>query len=181
MLFPILTIVVVGIVSAFTSNYHPRWNFNWNTIRPEIKDSIAPYEFKYLTNGVGAMGSSTQNEVDRRRWIMSNATESELLKLTTYPNGTIKAIAYEGLLRKEEFRAKTELTVKAIQDTTYKVFFLSGCEAWEREIGAYLMQDVLILDDQIPPLRSKYLANIDLSDSDKNLILSEYIKFTTNF
>ena len=137
-MFPILTIIGIGIVVVLSSGYEKSWSFNWNGIRKEIKDSIQVAELRGITSGVGGMGVSTKNEVDRRRWIMKNATESELLKLIEYPNGTVKVIAYEGLLRKKEFADRTELTLRAIKDTNYLVDYQSGCIGWSREIGEYL-------------------------------------------
>ena len=175
-LFPILTIVGIGIITAFVSNYEPNWSYNWNGIRTEIKDSIQVAELRGITSGVGGMGVSTKNEVDRRRWIMRNATESELLNLTEYPNGTVKAIAYEGLLRKREFANRTELTLRAIKDTTYLVDYQSGCIGWNKEIGEYLVQDVLMIDDQIPPFPPEMQTEFGLTEIDKEKILSEYKK-----
>jgi hypothetical protein len=120
------------------------------------------------------MGASTKNEVDRRRWIMKTATESELLKLTEYPNGIVKGIAYEGLLRKKGFSNKTELTLKAIRDTTYQIDYQSGCLGWNMGIGEYLVQNVLLIDDEIPP--PERLPDFGLTEMDKEKILTEFRK-----
>ena len=117
------------------------------------------------------MGISTKSEVDRRRWIMRNATESELLKLTKYPNGTVKAIAYEGLLRKKEFTNRTELTLRAIGDTTYLVDYQSDCIGWNREIGEYLVQDVLMIDNQTQPFAPEMWTEYRLTEIDKKNII----------
>lgn len=175
-LFPILTIIGIGIITVIVTNYELNWNFNWSGIRKEIKDSLQVAELNGISSGVGGMGVSTKSEVDRRRWIMKNATESELLKLTEYPNGTIKAIAYEGLLRKKEFVEKTELTLRAIKDTIYLVDYQSGCIGWSREIGEYLVQDVLMIDDQTPSFSPEQQTGIGLSELDKEKILVEYKK-----
>ena len=82
---------------------------------------------------------------------MKNATESELLKLTKFPGGNIKAIAYERLLRKKDFQNKTELILNAINYTIYSVYYQSGCLGNKMEIGEYLVQNVLMIDNQIPP------------------------------
>jgi hypothetical protein len=171
-----LTIVGIGIITAFVTNYQLNWSYNWGGIRTEIKDSLKVAELRGITSGVGGMGISTKSEVNRRRWIMRNATESELLKLIEYPNGTVKAIAYEGLLRKKEFTNRTELILRAIQDTTYLVDYQSGCIGWNREIGEYLVQDVLMIDDQIPPFPPEMRTEFGLTEKDKEKILSEYKK-----
>ena len=174
LIFPILTIVMIGIITAFVTHYQPNWNYNWVGIRKEIKDSIEVSALCGITSGFGGMGISTKGEVDRRQWIMGNATQSELLQLTEYPNGTVKAIAYEGLLRKKEFANKMELTLRAIQDTLYLVDYQSGCFIWNREIGEYLVQDVLMIDDQAPPFPPEIQTEFGLTEIEKQKILTEY-------
>lgn len=175
-LLPILTILGIGVFISVTSLYKLNWNSNWNGIRPEIKDSIQVSELCGITSGIGGNGISRKREVFRRLWIMKNATESELLKLTEYPNGNVKAIAYEGLLRKKEFTHKTKLTLKAIHDTTYLVDYQSGCIGWNKEIGEYLVQDVLMIDDQIPPTSYQKRIEFGLTENDKEVILLEFKK-----
>lgn len=174
--FPILTIVAIGIVMAIVSNYEENWTFNWNGIRKDIKDSVRVSELRGITSGVGGNGVSTINEVNRRRWIMKNATESELLRLTEYPNGTVKAIAYEGLLKRTDFPNRTELALRAINDTAYQVDYQSGCIGWSREIGEYLVHDVLMIGYRSPPLPPEFRSTIRLSGFDKERILAEFRK-----
>ena len=173
-LFPVLTIIGVGIIAMLSSGYEKSWTYNWNGIRQEIKDSLQVAELRGITSGVGGMGISSKKEVDRRRWIMKNATESELLKLTEYPNGIVKGIAYEGLLRKKGFSNKTELTLKAIRDTTYQIDYQSGCLGWNMNIGEYIVQNVLLIDDEIPP--PERLPDFGLTEIDKEKILTEFRK-----
>ena len=47
---------------------------------------------------------------------MNYATIQELLLLKQYPEGTIKAIAFEGLIRKRDFTNKKELILEAINN-----------------------------------------------------------------
>src|SRR5690606_31557953 len=103
---PILTIIGIGILFAFSSFYEKSWSFNWNGIRNQIKDSVQIAENGGISSGVVGYGARKPKQFDRRHWIMQNATESELIKLTEYPNGTVKTIAYEGLIRKENFLKK---------------------------------------------------------------------------
>lgn len=102
--------------------------------------------------------------------------EWELLKLTEYPNGTVKAIAYERLLRKKEFSNKTELTLRAIQDTTHLIDYQSGCIGWNREIGEYLVKDVLMIDSQTSSFPLKMQTKFGLTKINKEKILLEYKK-----
>ena len=157
-LFPILTIIGIGIVIGIVTNYKPNWSYNWSGIRSEIKDSIKIAELRGT----------------KSRWIMKNATESELLKLTDYPNGTVKGIAYEGLLRKKDFDRKTELTLKAINDTIYQIEYPLSCSRWNVYIGEYLVQNILIIDNEIPS--PEILPDFGLTESDKEKILTEFRK-----
>jgi len=104
---------------------------------------------------------------------MHNATESELLKLTEYPSGTVKAIAYEGLIRKRDFNNKSEIILKALKDNKYLVSYQMGCEGFNMTIGKYLMTFVLEYNDTFyPPTREK--DNFGISELDKEKILTEY-------
>ena len=157
-----------------SSFYEKSWTYNWNGIRGNIKDSIKVVEFRGITSGTGGNGRSTIDEVLRRRWIMNKATESELLQLLEYPNGTVKAIAYEGLIRKRNFKQKTKLILHGIQDTDYPVPYQSGCEGWNMELSEYLIRHVLMIDDQTAPYPPKLIDDFGISEIDKEKILAEF-------
>lgn len=173
-LFPILTILGIGIITVLTSGYEKSWMFSWNGIESKIKDSISVYEYQFISSGIGGDGRGMPEEIESRKWILENATESELLKLTEFPNGNIKAIAYEGLLRKKKFENKMKLISKAINDTIYSVYYQSGCLGNKFEIGEYLVQKVLMIDDRIPLFRSELITDFGLSKLEKQKILTEF-------
>ena len=173
-LFSILTILGIGIITMLTSGYEKSWTFNWNGIENNVKDSISVYKYQSISNGIGGNGKAMPKEVERRKWIMENATESELLKLTEFPNGNIKAIAYEGLLRKKNFKNKAELISNAINDTIYSVYYQSGCLGNKLEIGEYLVQNVLMIDNRIPSYRPELITDFGLSKKEKQKILNEF-------
>lgn len=173
-LFPIMTILGIGIIIVLTYTYEKSWTFNWDGIQSNIKDSISVYEYQSISSGIGGNGRAMPEEIQSRKWIMENATESELLKLTEYSNGNIKAIAYEGLLRKKNFGNKTELILNAINDTIYSVYCQSGCLGDKLEIGEYLVQNVLMIDDRIPPFRPELITDFGLSTSEKQKIMTEF-------
>ena len=177
MLLPILTIVGIGIIVVFFSFYEKSWTYNWNGIRQQIKDSVKVAENDWVTGRIVGEGAHRPKQYDRIQWIMKNATEKELLRLTEYPNGTIKTIAYEGLLRKSEFKNKSELTLKAIAETEYTTHYLSGCIGMELNIGEYLVDIVLkIGDNSPPPPPGGFGIKYGLSESERNKILAEYRK-----
>ncbi len=173
-LFPILTILGIGIIAVLASGYEKSWTFNWNGIQNNIKDSISVYEYQSISSGFGGNGRAMLEEIERRKWIMENATESELLKLTEFPNGNIKAIAYEGLLRKKNFKNKKELILNAINDTIYSVYYQYGCLGDKLEIGEYLIQKVLMIDDRIPPFRPELITEFGFSKLEKQKILNKF-------
>ena len=158
-IFPILTIFGIGITAAIFTTSETNNNYSLDGIRNEIKDSIKVSELNGTTS----------------RWVRvrENATESELLKLTEYPNGIVKAIAYEGLLRKKEFAQKTELIFRAINDTTYIIDNQSRC-VMNVNIGEYIVQNVLLIDDEIPI--PEKLPDFGLTKIEKEKILTEFRK-----
>jgi hypothetical protein len=173
MIFPILTIIGIGIFAVLTSFYERTWSYNWNGISEQVRDSIKVAENGGISNGWVGIAPRKPKQYNRRFWIMNNATESELIKLTDYPNGTIKTIAYEGLLRKPEFDNKVDLMLKAIKDTEYSIFYRMGCEGLNMNISEYLVDLVLLIDDKgLLGKTNRY--NLPQNDIDK--ILNEYKK-----
>jgi len=172
-IFPILTIIGIGIFAVLTSFYEKTWSYNWNGISEQVRDSVKVAENGGISSGWVGIAPRKPKQYDRRFWIMNNATESELIKLTDYPNGTIKTIAYEGLLRKPEFKNKVDLMLKAIKDTEYSIFYRTGCEGMNMNISEYLVDLVLLIDDKgLLGKTNRY--NLPQTDIDK--ILNEYKK-----
>ena len=174
--FPILTIIGIATLTAFSSFYEKSWSFNWNGINEQVRDSVKVAEFYGISNGGVGIANRKPKQYHRRHWIMNNATESDLLKLTEYPNGTIKTIAYEGLIRKPKSKNKTDYILKAIADNEYPIYFQAGCSGIEMTIGEYLIEFVLLIDDDSPPLPSGFRNPYDFSDVDIEKIMAEYRK-----
>lgn len=173
-LFPILTILGIGIVVVLSSFYEKSWSHNWNNVSKSIKDSVLVAKNTGYTGGVGPNGRSMEKFAKTRLWIMNNASENELLNLIKYPNGTVKAIGYEGLLRRSDYSKKLDLISKAINDKEYKVYYSAGCEGIELEISQYLIQWFLKIDNQMPPFRPELIVDYGLSESEKEKILIEF-------
>ena len=181
-LLPFASIFLIVILFSSSSFYQKSWYFDWNEIRLEVKDSILIYEHQPITSGVGSEGVSTSHEVERRHWIMGFSTIKELKHLTSYPDGTIKAIAYEGLLRNPNIPNKKEIILEAINDNKVQGFddnehivaFQSGCLVWDLSLAEYLVRDVLHLVGNYPPPPPKSRLDIDFSDADKHEIIAFY-------
>jgi len=91
-LFPILTILGIGMIAVLTSGYEKSWTFNWSGIQSNIKDSISFYKHQSLSSGIGGNGRAMPEEVESRKWIMENATESELLNLLSFQTEILKQL-----------------------------------------------------------------------------------------
>ena len=167
---PILTIIGIGVLFVLSSFYEKSWTYNWNGISEQIRDSIKVAEYRGISSGVVGIDARKPNQFDRRHWIMKNATVSELLKLTEYPNGTIKTIAYEG------FEKKTELVMKSLKDIEYPIEYQSGCVGRPMYISEYLIDFVLYLDNDGPPLPDGLYNRFGLAENDVKKIMDEYRK-----
>jgi hypothetical protein len=174
--FPILTIIGIGCLFAFSSFYEKSWSFNWNGISEQVRDSIKVAEYGGISSGVIGVSARRPKQFDRRIWIMKNATEKELLKLTEYPNSTIKTIAYEGLLRRKDYKDKTNLVLKSLNETEYPIDFQMGCVGSRMYISEYLIDFVLYLDNQGPPLPDGLYNRFRLAENDVEKIMTEYKK-----
>ncbi|WP_425234848.1 hypothetical protein [Ulvibacterium sp.] len=176
--FPILSIIGIGSVIVFSSFYEKSWTYNWNGIRQQIRDSVKVAERGWVSSGTIGPGARTPKQLGRRIWLMNNATVPELLKLTEYPDGTIKTIAYEGLIRKPGSIDKAELIIGAIADTEYPIYFKTGCEAFQMNIGEYLVDFVLFIDDtdNSPPPPIEFINQFRLSEAEQEKILIAHRK-----
>lgn len=177
--FPILTIIGLGYFFAFSSFYQASWLYNWNGIRKCIKDSIRIYEYRPISSGFFINNIAIKEEVKTRKWIIKEATVKELERLTEYPNGNVKAIAYEGLIRREKYNHKKELILNAIKDTIYPVYYQTGCcENLCFNINEYIVHYILIIDPKTPKPanENEFVKDIGLTELDKNEILIEFYK-----
>ncbi len=174
--FPILTIIGIGIVTVLSSGYEKSWSYNWNGISDQVRDSIKVAEYGGISSGWVGIAPKKPKQYDRRFWIMKNASESELLKLTEYPNGTIKTIAYEGLIRKKSFDKKSELILKALDDNEFTIEYASGCTGMPMRISEYLVDYVLFINDKSPPLPDGLYNQYNLSGTEIEKIMVEYRK-----
>jgi hypothetical protein len=69
-LFPILTIIGIGIISVLISGYENSWTFNWSGIQNNIRDSISVYEYQSISSGIGGNGRAMPEEIESRLWKM---------------------------------------------------------------------------------------------------------------
>lgn len=165
-------IIIFTILFIFSND---QYRFKWESISKPIKDSISEYEFNSISSGIGGNGADFSFEVKKREWIMLSSSISELEKLKTHPSGTIKAIAYEGLLRKENYRKKYELVIESFKDSSI-VYYQSGCLSTGIPLNEYLVNYVLGLSISKLPQANK--VNFGFTDIEEKSIISEYYKLT---
>lgn len=174
MLFPILTIVGIGIIVTLSSFYEKSWTYDWNGFSEITKDSVLEMKKTGYTGGSGQDTKVYERLAKKRLWILNNATDKELLKLIKYPDGTVKAMGYEGLIRSDTFERRTDLILQSITDNEYKVYYQMGCMGEEMAISEYLIQFFLKIDTTIPPFPPESIVDYGLSYSDKEKILTEF-------
>ena len=140
--------------------------FNWQGIRPEIRDTVKLIEqYGSVTSKAVGPAGKTPRQWYRRKWLMKNATESELRKLIDYPSGVVKATAYEGLIRKPD-SDKYQLLNEALSDTTTFFYYEFGCGGSLMMIGEYLVENVVPISDRLPPLPRGKAVECNLSDTE---------------
>ena len=113
---PIITVILIVISYNFSVSYSEKLNFKWYGIRANIQDTILKFDnYGIITSkGVGYSGRTPQQWY-RQNWINKNLTTEELEKLTHYPSGNVKGIAYVSLLKRN--KNKSELLRNSIKDT----------------------------------------------------------------
>ncbi len=92
-----------------------------------------------------------------------------MLKLTDYPSGNVKAIAYEGLIRKQNINV-FPLLKKSLNDTLTFVYFNSGCFVNTHMLSDYLFSHLTNLNDDAPPMINS--LEINLKAVQKNEIIA---------
>lgn len=174
LLFPFITVVVLGSFFYFSSAYKPNWIYNWDGIRPEIKDTVKSMEnYGYVTSRAIGYSGKTPQQWHRRKWFMKYATDAELIKLIDYPNGAVKATAYEGLIKRGN-QNNYNLFIKALNDTTTFLTFVLGCEGDYVMLSEYLIEIAFHIRENSPqPIKELY-QNSGLTDIEIKQINSIY-------
>ncbi|WP_299714985.1 hypothetical protein [uncultured Tenacibaculum sp.] len=173
---PIITFVFVCSMFSFSSFYTPKWMFKWKGIRKEIKDSVQKFDRygEICFDSTNQFGYKLQNYFTHE-WILKNATPSELYNLLDYPDGTVKAIAYEGLMYNLKVK-KFPLLNRSLNDTLSFVFFSSGCEGTGVMLSDYVINFIANIGKGVPPRYDYNPPEIKLSEDEKDEILKLFYK-----
>lgn len=172
----ILAVIGFVVLFSFSSFYQKSQIYNLKGISKQVRDSVKVAKSRGIAGGTFELPSRALKQLNRCRWIRRNATDLELLKLTEYPDGTIKTIAYEGLLKSQSFDKKKELILKAINDTIYTIYYQSGYSDFDNKITIreYLIENILMIDGPKANFGDGFKINIELTQLEKKEILTEY-------
>lgn len=127
------------IVIILSFSYNETWFFNWEGIRPEIKDSISEDNYIHIFKRRADLDPKILN---KRGWLISYANDYELLRLTNFPNGNVKAVAYEGLLKSKTYKDKYQLILGSFKEKC-DVTYISECRSQSFRLSDFLINHVL--------------------------------------
>lgn len=172
LVFVFLIIILLAFLSIFSSSKKASWDFDWSGIRTEIRDSITSIEKKgggFVSEG-GCKGFQRKKDV---KVFFFSVKDAELKKLLHYPDGFIKAMSYEALIRKGENNT-FDLMKRAFNDTIAYLDIRSGCTSRDYLIGEYLIENVLYMGDDFPPppRNISYIETLANDEIDSLLLLN---------
>ncbi|CAM1344524.1 hypothetical protein [Tenacibaculum amylolyticum] len=170
-LLPILTFLMVGFLFIISNSYTPKWNFKWKGIRKEVKDSVQRLD------RIGEISSDSISQYGYRldsyfihKWLIENVKPLEFYKLLDYPNGTVKAVAYEGLMYNNKVK-KYPLFMKSLNDTLAFVYYRSGCIGSGAMLSDYVINFITNIDHQAPPKYNPPIIELTLEEKEEILTL----------
>ena len=135
--YTVTAVVAVTVTFALCSFHDSRWFFDWSGVRPHIKDSALQLEWMSF----GGWNDHARKRYAKRDRLLKAANETELLRLAQYPNGSIKATAYRGLLGKtRDVDLIFNLLMNALDDTTTHVGISHGCTGDYELTGLFIVE-----------------------------------------
>tara|TARA_B100001115_G_scaffold181357_1_gene175392 strand:- start:867 stop:1436 length:570 start_codon:yes stop_codon:yes gene_type:complete len=146
-----------------------RW-VNWENFNPDLKEIVLAIEKRGLSSGIGAEGISTEWELKEQKQLVQLSTAPELMFLKDYPNGSIRSLAYHGLILSSEYPLKKKFLEEAAKDTIYQVDYQAGCLAYEMTIPEYLLNIVFKEEYDMLPFQRKALLKYGLKPSDLDIL-----------
>ncbi|MEP5340636.1 MAG: hypothetical protein ABJL44_12900 [Algibacter sp.] len=167
-----------------STSYEDKWSYDWSEIRKPIKDSIQLIESDdFISTGVKGIAGKEPKQFKRRFWVMQNATKEELTQLIKYPNGTVKCVAYEGLLRR--FNTDVYNIFKSVLNEKTEITSLyGGCEGYNTLIAEYLIGFIyghyFGLAPPFHPRSPLSTKLFNLTDLEKNQIIDDYKELIDN-
>jgi len=162
------------VLLYLASTYSPSWLFNYAAIRPELRDTVqAISKCNFISSGVIGYSAKRPHQWDRRRWLRKNASTLELEKLIHHPSASVKASVYEALL-KRPYRDKHFLVIQAMQDSTSRITYFSGCIGLGMTVGEHLVKNVLFLSNPKYINKRQTMERFDLTEEEIDDIYKIY-------
>ena len=143
-------VVVIAFFTLFTVFYEPHWSYNFHGINREVKDTILLMHGGYipLKPVTGDPSKYVNRQWNRQEWLAHNATTEELKKLTSYPYGSVKVVAYRELINRDT-SLQFKLLSEALTSQTY-LYVTDGHAIFRNPIGRYLFDEVYCLHENAP-------------------------------
>lgn len=175
-IFPCLLIICVTWYMAIAVEQPAAWSFDWTPIRPVVKDSLFEIErHGQLECRIVGYAGRKSKQWSRTRAVLRIISLEELQALKEHPTGIIRALAYEGLMRRQKNQIP-QLLSEAFQDTTVAVNYTCGCTGMPYLLGEHLVQHAL----GFPPLplatinKFQSIAYWQLKQEDISQIYAQY-------
>ncbi|NQY10645.1 MAG: hypothetical protein HRT71_14190 [Flavobacteriales bacterium] len=157
----------------------------YSDIRPAILDTVRRLEESdFISTGAVGYAARKPRQYDRRIWLQKNATDKELIRLTTYPNAVVKATAFHGLFRKKH-KDVPQILVD-FSDQSGFIEFVSGCLGEPIHLGEYCFTEVMNYEspwDNYPSViyPNGYRGKVGLGNDQKELIIANIVKHKENY
>lgn len=140
-IIPLFLLFLIFFTFGFSNSNFKTWNFNWNGIRSEIKDSILKFKWRQkivtLPNEM-----SDSREINTQNWIRINTSTDELTKLIKYPDSYVRAISYDALLRRPSINKYIHIK-NVLNDTLSYIVVYGGCFRNDISIAEYILKQQL--------------------------------------
>ena len=155
LLFVIPILLAITFSTFFFTGAEPYHDFNWEGIRPEMKDSIIKFsrsDAYDLTSYRVGEAARTPAQWYCQNYIRKNLTLNEALILKKFPENKVKALAFElSVKRNQDLLYSTMF--EALNDTNTFVHYQTGC------LGeVYLLAEYLNIEAFYLGLDSNYRA-----------------------
>jgi len=168
--YSFISLLLIALFLLYQLSFEEyRW-LNWDNLNPDLKELVLGIERRGLSSGIGAEGISTEWELKEQNQLIQLCTVPELIFLKEYPNGSIRSLAYQGLILNTEYPQKLQLLKEAAKDTMYQVAYQAGCLAYEMTIPEYLLNIVFKEEYDLLPDQRKALLKYGLQPRDLEIL-----------
>jgi len=170
-----ISCMMIFLISCQASKVKIKYyDFAMENIRQEVQDTTyAIQEYGEIDSEWVGDGASTTEQWYRRKWLIKNATNEELLRLTEYPNDVVKAIAYEGLLRNDTIN-QFEIAKKGMLDSSVLILYVDGCMGDYYIMAEYIMDIVFEFYYYGEKEEEKYHMKTNLTTIEKQSLCDLY-------